>query len=480
MSRLPLLLPLLVACKQDVQITQLHPRIAVAPEALDFGPVASPVEVVEPLFLTNTGRAPLDFTVAIEGGGGAFTASTDVERLATDASLALQVRFRPPSFLAYDAELVITSNDVERPEVRVPLTGVGISAPLPDIDVDPRTVDFGEVGIGSTGTQFLLVRNTGDAPLTLGPVLQLGSGAFSLVTDPSGSVVGPFTDLPVILAYNPFSDQGDSGTIAFRSDDPDEPSVEVVLLGNGGGDYAYPVAEIACPGTSEPPIWVEFDGSASHDPEGHLPLTYAWTLLSRPIGSQESLTNAVSPTTRLFTDVAGPYEVQLQVTNAVGTVSAPARCLVDAIPADDLHVELSWDGPAADLDLHLAREGADLFAGRDDCNFCNTNPNWGVAGTDDDPRLDLDDQGGFGPENINLRTPAETDYEVRVHYFERHGDDVITARVRVWTYGALAWEGTRTMTRDQVWEVGRVNWPDGTFGAYSTVNTTASTRTCVF
>lgn len=467
----------LVGCKQDTGIQQLFPRIATAPEQLDFGEVAVPLSGAELVFLSNAGRARLEYEVRIEGDDR-FTVDVPGAEAGVDETVELLVRFEPDSFLDYSADLVITSNDEVTPEVRIPLSGTGVDAPMPDIDITPLTLDFGTVAQGSSDTQFLTLRNEGDAPLAVGSMVQEGSGAFSLLSDPSNGVVGANSEVPVIIQYEPFGDLGDSGTLRFPSNDPDEPELTVVLLGNGGGDFEYPVAQIDCAGTSAPPIWVEFDGSGSYDPAGFLPLTYEWTLLSQPDGSQEDLTNLVSDNTRLFTDVAGLYEVQLQVANAVGTLSAPERCSIDAIPADELHIELTWDTAAADLDLHLARNDADLFTPTDDANFCNGSPNWGVAGVDDDPRLDLDDQGGFGPENINILTPVDDDYLVRVHYWTENGDDVVVATVKVFSYGVEVFSGQRAMQFNEVWDVGQVNWPDGTFGVYSVNNYPATDRTC--
>ncbi len=467
-------------CKQDTGITTLFPRIATAPESLEYGEVAVPLDAVDTVFVTNAGRAVLRFEASIEGDD-AFT-FVDLEEgeieVGVDETVPVDVRFAPPSFLDYTGELVLTTNDDETPEVRIPLTGVGVDAPMPDIRIDPLTLDFGAVTQGSAVTEFLLLENVGDAPLELGQVDQEGSGAFTLSTDPSGDIVGPNSEVPVLITYTPFSEEGDSGMLRFPSADPDEPLTEVVLLGNGGGDFEYPVAEIDCPGTSAPPIWVDLDGSGSFDPAGFEPLTYEWTLVSQPDGSQEDLTNLVSDSTALFTDVAGLYVVELVVTNDLGTISAPERCEIDAIPEDELHVELSWDTPAADLDLHLARGGADIFEPGDDANFCNSSPNWGDAGTDDDPRLDLDDQGGFGPENINILAPADDEYTVRVHYWEEHGDDVVVATVKVFTYGVEVYSGQRSMTRNEVWDVGIVDWPTGSFGALSVPSYDSPDRSC--
>ncbi|MCB9691385.1 MAG: choice-of-anchor D domain-containing protein [Alphaproteobacteria bacterium] len=466
----------LAACRPDTGLVDLLPRMAVAPTTVDFGEIAVPARETAPVFVTNNGRAPLEITARIEGDG-TFDVPVSEATVDPSQSLTLDLGFRPTSYLPYSAELVITSNDADNPEVRVPLAGVGVDGPLPDIALDTQTLDFGEVAVGSSVSLFVTLENAGDAPLTLGTLQQAGSGAFELTTDPSNDTLGPRSEVPVVITYRPFGPAGDAGTLAFPSDDPDEPVLELVLLGNGGGDFAYPEAVIDCPATSEPPIWVDLDGSGSTDPDG-LALDYTWTLLSRPVGSQEDLLNPTSPVARLFTDLAGPWEVQLVVENTLGTRSAPARCTIDAVPADDLHVELIWDTPSADLDLHLAQNGAALFGGSDDASFCNAGPSWGAAGSDDDPRLDLDDQGGYGPENMNVRAPSNDAYQVRVHYFEEHADDVVNATVRVFSYGTLAWEGQRAMVENEVWDVGIVNWPDGTFGVQSVDNYVAPARSC--
>lgn len=59
------------------------------------------------------------------------------------------------------------------------------------------------------------------------------------------------------------------------------------------------------------------------------------------------------PIAHFTTDVAGEYTVGLVVTNTDGVSSAKRSCKMDAIPTEQLHVELSWSTNSADLDLHL-------------------------------------------------------------------------------------------------------------------------------
>ena len=74
------------------------------------------------------------------------------------------------------------------------------------------------------------------------------------------------------------------------------------------------------------------------------------------------------------------------------------------------------------------------------------------------------DDDGSGPEIITIHAPADGTYHVRVHHFHDFGDGAVTADVQVFTHGTRAWEGSIVLDRNEVWDVGQINWPDGTFG----------------
>jgi hypothetical protein len=217
-----------------------------------------------------------------------------------------------------------------------------------------------------------------------------------------------------------------------------------------------------------------------------LPLEYEWALTQVPSNlsglaiSDGYITNTAGTYTELFADAVGTYVVELVVVNSVGVRAAPNRCGIDAVPDEDILVELPWDTSNADLDLHLARAGNDLFETPGDANWCNPVPDWGAAGAANNPSLDLDDRAGKGPENINIEAAAEGMYDVRVHYFDDLGDDLVTATVRVYTRGEItpAFEDFKLMARNQVWDAARVNWPQGTVGTLSTPLYEPALRSC--
>jgi hypothetical protein len=224
---------------------------------------------------------------------------------------------------------------------------------------------------------------------------------------------------------------------------------------------------------------VALDGSASIDPQG-LPLEYRWTLAVRPAGSQARLENptAVNPT--FFADLAGEYLIDLAVENSAGERDeSPDRVLVHAEPGDRFYVQLSWDSEA-DLDLHLSRNGAGLYAGNNDISWCHDAASWGAPGGDDDPSLDADTINGFGPETITIPAPADETFHVRVHYYgERgyNGCDFIcpttVATVRVFVDGVEREVYTQTFAGvRQVWDVATVDWSADTITPVGTLTST--------
>jgi hypothetical protein len=214
--------------------------------------------------------------------------------------------------------------------------------------------------------------------------------------------------------------------------------------GSGTALMQLPVAVCTVPVPVVMPPFQEaiFDGSASYDPEGHAITHWEW--------------------------LAGDYTVWLEVTTDDGRVSLPVECLASAVPGDDLWVEMYWAHRHDDMDLHLLRPGGRFMQSPDDCYFGNTNPDWGRPVRRDDPKLDLDDIPGTGPENINIREPHETGaYRVIVHDWtgsnahDFRGSNDVT--VNIYIGGVLVWTDTRGVSGEHAkTKFAEINWPDRT------------------
>ena len=227
-----------------------------------------------------------------------------------------------------------------------------------------------------------------------------------------------------------------------------------------------PVAIIDAEPYAAPLEIVWFDGSQSYVEQSTI-VSYEWEITKRPSGSNYPL--QVDPTDPRFAtlqvDIAGDYEVALTVTDERG-MDDTDRFPFSAVPWQTIHVELTWDSPETDLDLHLVsvNDGGAFSAAPYDCYFQNTNPDWGVTGvTADDPSIDIDDVDGFGPENVNLNQPIEGyTYRVLAHYYDDRGLGATNATVRIYVSGQLKFEGIRPLDRTGAgWEVATIKWPEG-------------------
>jgi len=136
---------------------------------------------------------------------------------------------------------------------------------------------------------------------------------------------------------------------------------------------------------------------------------------------------------------------------------------------------MTWDHPSSDVDIHLIQEGdrADYMSGKDcyyaNCNtsLSNGNPrlNWGPGGSIDDPRLDLDDVNGFGPENINIEEPEQFQrYLVGVHYYRADGfgnEGATEVTIRIYLFGILQFEEAMILEdTNNWWDVAFIDLPE--------------------
>ncbi len=473
----------LSACNNDGNaLTVLKPELTVAPGTLDFGEVIIDDELVLDLSVVNSGRADLEVTGISFTGTGAEFLSVDVDAfsLEVDGVQPVRVAFAPTTPTELSAELVIESNALDAESFSVPVIGAGLDVPACALSISTDAIDFGAVAAEeSSDIEFVVFENVGRGPCTIDDIQLLGSGAFTIVAPADfggGMTISPEAAENLVVEYTPFSDAGDAALISFATNDPALATGEISLSGNGGTELVYPEAVIDCPSDTNPPTTVSLDGSASVDPVGG-GLTYHWFLVEAPEGSNGLLFDADQPVSSLLVDVAGDWEVQLQVEDSTGIRSAPATCHFEAVPENLIHVELVWDSDEADMDLHLAQAGYSLFEAGGDVSWCNESPEWGESGAADNPTLEQDSE-AYGPENIVIPEPANGNYDVRVHYYKDNGSNRTDATVRIWLNGSLRSEYTREMNHNDVWDVGYIRWPDAVFVPDDAELYKAETREC--
>ncbi|MBI5510248.1 MAG: hypothetical protein HY903_15940 [Deltaproteobacteria bacterium] len=350
----------------------------------------------------------------------------------------------------------------------------------PEVGVHARVVNLGALGV-QAGIALNLYALWDTPPrvvaaLTTAAALAPGAGEW------------------VTFRYTPAA--GDPAVLSFRVG---------VDLGAGGGAVAEcleanntaEVDDVACQATvpvarclvASPPVsdisplaTVIFDGSFSYSPRAPADpaaiVSYSWNVVGYPEGAWPGdFAPQGNGTARysVWLPIAGTYTVQLLVSDSGGGVSAAteaSRCTIVATPTSFVHVQLVWDDGVNDQDLHVVWWSAPggnrrLFEDHD-CYYANPLPAW-YGSFAENPRLDIDDTFGHGPESFNIDRPAPGTYRVYVNYAGNHFAYFDTPRttetVRIYLGGQLAGEYRRELgyggdsdAVSDIWAVADIVW----------------------
>jgi hypothetical protein len=148
------------------QEAALGQKIGFSPALLDFGAVPAGAPTKKSLRLANFGFADLqvtDVTSTISAFTSFFTSRFTIPPY---GSMDLPVQFSPTTPGVFAGELIVSSDDPERPAVWARVLGRS----EPGITVNPSFVEFGTVFVGGSATRRIGIGNRGNAPLRLSNV----------------------------------------------------------------------------------------------------------------------------------------------------------------------------------------------------------------------------------------------------------------------------------------------------------------------
>ena len=496
-SHVFLLGALLWGCQDEGEVAVAQGLLQGSPSALDFGTVDLTQEATRLLQIANLGTRPLDLLVDVEDDClGCFAVRSELpEGLAPGQSVEVTVAFRPRDVGVATATLTFSGPQREVTPLVVQAVGEGRDGRKPDVEVDPEVLDFGGtvVPIGQPAFDRFRIRSTGEADLLIDRIQIVPANAPFEITTSTGTGrepprIAPGSDIE--LSVRALLPEGQTATTTAQII-IDTNVLEVKNVPGQAGRVALPVSTIGnrapvavidAPDVVEPFSLVEISGIDSFDPDDppDLPLGYRWEIIGLPAGSQARLQTRGAAETSFFADLTGSYVLELTVTDAIGLVGSASQ-VIEARPDEGIRIELLWDHPDSDVDLHLIREGGEFCdcggfipGAPSDVHYRCPRPNWYPDAPAANPILDVDDEAGFGPEVIILEgegddkvIPADR-YRIEVHYYNDKSlisdfpTTVSNATVRVFLSGKKVAEYDRALPTTGVrWLVADLEWPSG-------------------
>ncbi len=474
----------------DETFVAVQPALRVSPDSLDFGIAELGQDNYRTAELRSFSsvNSKIQQIEIVDDCGGCFLVVVAPEVVPFNRTEELELKFRAKILGVATGTVSISSDDPDTPKAVIFVRGQGVDTRKPDIEVEPKIVDFGFSPAGGISISSFVIRSTGTNNLLIDRIrIEPADAPFRVTTstptpERPGSLAPGAQSSVSLRVELPLNTTGTVTASIFietnvieEKNVPGQPGwleVPLTTLAN--------LPPIALPGedtTVEPWSRVTLDGSLSYDQDDPPddPLSFRWRLIAVPPGSTTELERTSTANPSFWADLSGIYEVQLTVTDALGLESEPAVVIIEALPTNAVRLELTWDHPDADLDLHLLREGGTFCDCNTDVHYrdCGRTPNWFPQTPGANPRLDLDDRSGFGPENINIdghgpaRFIPDGSYSMAVHYYSTNEQtsswptSATVATLRVFVFGLLAAEFTQELVETgQLWVAGTLRWPE--------------------
>jgi hypothetical protein len=209
---------------------QTSPQVSVAPSSLVFGSVTVGGHATQSLTVSNRGNASLSITAANVKGAGFSTNGLSLPvTLAPGGTSPIAVDFTPSTAGNFSGNLSLTNNVQPSPMV-IALNGTGVAATV-GLTASSLNLNFGNVILGSTGSQNVTLTSVGNSSVTISQVTVSGagfraSGVTSMLTLAAGQ------SITLVVTFAPSSLGSVNGSLTIGSNVPGAP-LNVSLLGSG-------------------------------------------------------------------------------------------------------------------------------------------------------------------------------------------------------------------------------------------------------
>lgn len=206
-------------------------KLSANPASVNFGSLVTGASDSVAITLTNTGTA----SVVVSSGSVSGTGFS-ISGLATPVTLnpaqgtSFTAKYAPTTTGNASGSISIANNAPNSP-LTIALSGIGTAPPQPQLTINPTTVNFNSVNVGSNGTATITLSNPGNANTVISQATASGAG-FSLSGLALPTTIAAGGNTSFTAKFAPTTQGSASGTISITSNAPGSPA-SITLSGTG-------------------------------------------------------------------------------------------------------------------------------------------------------------------------------------------------------------------------------------------------------
>jgi Abnormal spindle-like microcephaly-assoc'd, ASPM-SPD-2-Hydin/Protein of unknown function (DUF1573) len=208
----------------------VQPQLTITPASASFGDATVGSSSTQTVQLSNTGTGTLTITQVSVAGTG-FSTSTLSLPLILNAgqSASFNVQFDPPSAATDSGSVTVVSN-APNSSAAIALSGTGVAASQA-LSFSTSSLSFGNVSTGTSSTQSITVKNSGNASVTISQIAESGAG-FTLSGSGAPLTLAVGQSMTFSVIFSPTTAGSDTGTVTVTSTAPGSPKT-ITLSGTG-------------------------------------------------------------------------------------------------------------------------------------------------------------------------------------------------------------------------------------------------------
>jgi len=191
-------------------------QLTIAPSLLNFGNVNVGSSGTQAITMSATGAS---VTVSADSSSSSQFALQGISipfTIAAGKSSTFSAGFTPTGSGTVSGSLTFTSNASNGTKLTVPVSGTGITTPtVGQLNITPASLNFGDVNVGSTGTQAITLSATGASVTVTSDASSSSQFALHGATLPFTIPAGQSSSFNV--AFTPSSSGSVSGSLSFTS-----------------------------------------------------------------------------------------------------------------------------------------------------------------------------------------------------------------------------------------------------------------------